>query len=541
MRGNTIDKQILSIALALVALLTVPILINPKKGTAFLNTVLNTITINFGPLYLWACLGIFGFLLWIAFGKYGKVKLGSGKPEFSTFSWLALIFTAGIGSGIMYWGIIEWAYYYSSPPYGLDPLSVEAASFASTYGMFHWGFSAWAIYCVPSIPIAYAVYIKKHTSFRLSTACRGIIGDRADGLVGKIIDICFMFGLIGGIGTSLALGTPLLAEGIHHLFGVEKTLTLNLGIVVSLMVFFSICLYFGLKKGLKLLSDWNLYLYMAIAVFIFIFGPTAFIVASFSESVGVLFQNFFRMSLYTDPVGKSGFSESWTLFYWGWWFSYAPFTGMFAARISKGRTIKSLIVGQLVGGTLGCWLAFAIFGNTSMFFEMTGLVPVLDILQNEGAPAAILASLNALPLGGIVLVLYLLVAAIFLATTVNSAAYTLSDVASQNLQADEEPARWYRVFWGILLTSISIVLMYGDGLEALQTLSIITALPLVFIMLLMIASFVKWIRIDYDTIIREQENAVTDSSHSEEEQVPVEKKRKRSDKASILSKTRFEN
>ncbi|MFC5603918.1 BCCT family transporter [Sporosarcina koreensis] len=541
MRGNTIDKQILSIALALVALLTVPILINPEKGTAFLKTVLNTITINFGPLYLWACLGIFGFLLWIAFGKYGKVKLGSGKPEFSTFSWLALIFTAGIGSGIMYWGIIEWAYYYSSPPYGLDPLSVEAASFASTYGMFHWGFSAWAIYCVPSIPIAYAVYIKKHTSFRLSTACRGIIGDRADGIVGKIIDICFMFGLIGGIGTSLALGTPLLAEGIHHLFGVEKTLTLNLGIVVSLMVFFSICLYFGLKKGLKLLSDWNLYLYMAIAVFIFIFGPTAFIVASFSESVGVLFQNFFRMSLYTDPVGKSGFSESWTLFYWGWWFSYAPFTGMFAARISKGRTIKSLIIGQLVGGTLGCWLAFAIFGNTSMFFEITGLVPVLDILQNEGAPAAILASLNALPLGGIVLVLYLLVAAIFLATTVNSAAYTLSDVASQNLQAGEEPARWYRVFWGILLTSISIVLMYGDGLEALQTLSVITALPLVFIMLLMIASFVKWIRVDYDTIIQEQENAVTDCSHSEEEQVPVEKKRKRSDKAPILSKTRFEN
>jgi BCCT family betaine/carnitine transporter len=540
MKRNTIDKQILSIALTLVALLTVPILINPAKGTAFLNKVLNSITLNFGPLYLWACLAIFGFLLWLAFSKYGKVKFGNSKPEFSTFSWLALIFTAGIGSGIMYWGIIEWAYYYSSPPFGLEPLSVEAASFAPTYGMFHWGFSAWAIYCLPSIPIAYAVYIKKYPSFRLSTACRGIIGDRADGVLGKIIDICFMFGLIGGIGTSLALGTPLLAEGIHHTFGVEKTLTLNLGILVTLMIIFSICLYFGLKKGLKLLSDWNLYLYVVIAVFIFIFGPTAFIIASFTDSVGVLFQNFFRMSLYTDPVGKSGFSEAWTLFYWGWWFSYAPFTGMFAARISKGRTIKGLILGQLIGGTLGCWLAFAIFGNTSMFYEMTGIVPVLDILQNEGAPAAILASLQALPLGGVILVLFLFVAAIFLITTVNSAAYTLSDVASKNLQIGEEPARWYRVFWGVLLTSISIVLMYGDGLEALQTLSIITALPLVFIMFLMIASFVKWITKEYESIMIQQENSASGDLLTRETEV-VSQKQQKKEVPAILSKTRLEN
>ncbi|WP_342513983.1 BCCT family transporter [Sporosarcina sp. FSL K6-1522] len=540
MRTNTIDKQILTIALTLVALLIVPILINPEKGTAFLKTVLNAVTTNFGSLYLWACIGIFGFLIWLAFSKYGKVKLGEGKPEFSTFSWLALIFTAGIGSGIMYWGIIEWGYYYTSPPYGLEPLSVEAASFAPAYGMFHWGFSAWAIYCLPSIPIAYAVYIKKQKNFRLSTACRGIIGDKADGALGKVIDVCFMFGLIGGIGTSLALGTPLLAEGIHSMFGVEKTLTLNLGIMIALTIFFSICLYFGLKKGLKLLSDWNLYLYLIIAVFIFIFGPTVFIISSFSDSVGVLLQNFFRMSLYTDPVGQSGFSESWTLFYWGWWFSYAPFTGMFAARISKGRTIKELIVGQLIGGTLGCWLAFAIFGNTSMFFEITGVVPVLDILQNEGAPAAILASLQALPLGGVVMVLFLLVAAIFLATTVNSAAYTLSDVASINLKEGEEPARWYRVFWGIVLTSISIVLMYGDGLEALQTLSIITALPLVFIMFLMIASFVKWIRADYDSILLEQQQVASVKEVKEKVPKGISKKQKSVDSPTLTPDARLD-
>lgn len=503
---NKIDFKILGMALVLIAVITVPVMINPEKGTAFLSGVLSFITGKFGPFYLWACIGIFGFLFWLGFSKYGKIKFGNEKPEFSTFSWLALIFTAGIGSGIMYWGIIEWAYYYDSPPYGLDPKSVSAASFASTYGMFHWGFSAWAIYCVPSIPIAYALYIKKYNSVRLSTACRGIIGDRADGFLGKVIDVCFMFGLMGGIGTSLALGTPLIAEGIYSWFGVEKSTGLNLSIVLGLTIFFCICLYFGLKKGLKLLSDWNLYLYFALAIFVLVFGPTAFIFSTFTDSVGVLFQNFFRMSFYTDPVGKSGFSETWTIFYWGWWFSYAPFTGMFAARISKGRSIRELIFGQLIGGTLGCWVSFAIFGNTSMFFEITNKVPVIETLNNEGATAAILATLKALPLGGIVSFIYVLVAAIFLATTVNSGAYTLADVASKNLRDGEEPVRWYRVFWGVLLTSIAIVLMYGNALNALQTLTIITALPLVFIMGLMIASFVKWLKEDQHVHFEESKN-----------------------------------
>lgn len=496
MRLETIDKHILSIALAIIALLIGSILLTKDAGTSFLAKVLEIITFNFGSVYLWACLIIFFLLLYLAFSKYGKIRLGTEAPQFSTFSWLALIFTAGIGSGIMYWGIIEWAYYFSDPPFGMEPGSVEAASFAPTYGMFHWGFSAWAIYCLPSIPISYAVYIRNNKSFRLSNACRGVIGDRADGWLGKLIDVAFMFGLIGGIGTSLALGTPLLAEGIHYLFGVEKTVTLNLLIILALTVFFSIALYFGLQKGLRLLSDWNLYLYFGLAVFVFLFGPTMFIVSMFSESVGVLLTNFFRMSLYTDPVGQSGFSEAWTLFYWGWWFSYAPFTGMFAARISRGRTLKGLILGQLLGGTLGCWVAFTIFGNTGLYAEVNNLVPVLDILQNEGAPAAIIAILTSLPIGTIVMVIYLGVMAIFLATTVNSAAFTLADVASVNLERGEEPVRWYRVFWGLVLSGIAIILMYGEGLEALQTLSIITGFPLVFVMFLMIVSFFRWLKED---------------------------------------------
>ncbi|WP_052343715.1 BCCT family transporter [Bacillus massiliigorillae] len=519
-KESKIDVQILSIAVVLVLLITLPILVNPEKGTAILSAILSFITKDLGSFYLWACIGIFGFLFWLAFSKYGKIRFGKEKPEFSTFSWLALIFTAGIGSGIMYWGIIEWAFYYDSPPFGLTPKSLEAADFAATYGMFHWGFSAWAIYCVPSIPIAYALYIKKYNSVRLSTACRGILGDKADGIIGKIIDVCFMFGLIGGIGTSLALGSPLMAEGLSHWFGIEKTMGLNIAIVIGLTVFVCICLYFGLSKGMKFLSDWNLYLYFGIAIFIFIAGPTVFILSRTTESVGLLFQNFLRMSLYTDSVGGSGFSEKWTIFYWGWWFSYAPFTGMFAARISKGRTIRGLIFGQLIGGTLGCWAAFAIFGNTGMFMQLNNIVPVLDILNSQGAPAASIAILEALPFGSIVAFLYIAVAIIFLVTTVNSGAFTLADVASKNLRDGEEPVRWYRLFWAILLTSIAIVLMYGKALDALQTLTIITALPLVFIMILMIFSFMKWLKEDEHLI---NSYMVEDTKETDEIELPSNK------------------
>ncbi|WP_081707729.1 BCCT family transporter [Bacillus massiliigorillae] len=522
-KESKIDIKILSIAIGLVLLITLPILINPEKGTAILNNILNFIKKDLGPLYLWACAAIFGFLFWLAFSKYGKIQLGKEKPEFSTFSWLALIFTAGIGSGIMYWGIIEWAFYYESPPFGLTPKSPEAADFSHAYGMFHWGFSAWAIYCIPSIPIAYALYIKKYPSVRLSTACRGLIGNRADGWIGKIIDVCFMFGLIGGVGTSLALGSPLVAEGINHWFGIKKTMGLNICIVIALTIFVCISLYFGLNKGMKFLSDWNLYLYFAIAIFIFIFGPTVFILSSFTESVGVLMQNFFRMSFYTDNFGGSEFSQTWTIFYWGWWFSYAPFTGIFAARISKGRTIRGLILGQLIGGTFGCWVAFTVFGNTSMFMELHNLVPVIDILDNQGAPAAIIATLEALPLGSILAVVYIIVAAIFLATTVNSGAFTLADVASKNLQHGEQPVRWYRLFWAILLTSISIILMYGNALDALQTLTIITALPLIVIMLLMIISFMKWLKEDeqlIETYIKKEDS--TNLSIIKEQEITYE-------------------
>lgn len=482
-------------SLVLVGVISIPILLAPATGAAAMDAALSFITGAFGWLYMWAAVLIFGLLIWLAASKYGRVKFGSpdSRPEFSTVSWIAMLFTAGIGGGIMYWGVIEWAYYYTSPPRGIEPESAEAANWAATYPLFHWGFTAWAIYCFPAVILAYAFHVRRRGTLRLSDACRGIIGDRADGWTGKIIDVLFIFGIVGAAGTSLGLEVPILAEGVAALTPIAQGLSLNVGIIVVWTMLFGGSVFLGLQKGLKRLADINVYLAVGLGLFILVAGPGIFIVTMFTNSIGILLQNFVEMSFYMDPVRDSGFTETWTIFYWGWWIAYAPFIGLFAARISKGRTIRGLITAMLVAGSFGCWIAFAILGNTGLYFQINDIVPVTQILNDDGGTAAIVAVLQGLPLGSLVLVVFLLLLVIFLATTLDSSAYTMAAVASRELNPDEDPARWHRVFWAIVLATVSVALMAAGGLEPLQTLSIITAFPLIFILGIAALSFRKWL------------------------------------------------
>ncbi|WP_231603545.1 BCCT family transporter [Bacillus sp. FJAT-27231] len=502
MEQSRIDRFIFSTALLVLAIFTVPVLINPEKGNQFLGSILGLISGKFGSLYLLVTFLIFVVLLYLAMSKYGNIKLGDkhDQPEFSTASWIGLIFTSTAGSSLLYWGFIEWSYYYTAPPFGIAPKSVEAAEWASTYGIFHWGFMGFSVYCLPSIALAYALYVRKIPNTRLSSACRGVLGDRVDGYLGKCIDILFMFGIVGGVGTSLGLGTPMLSQAVSKLFGIERSLGLDVAIIAFWTMIFSASLYFGLKKGLKVLSDINIHIYLAFALFFFIAGPTVFIINKFTDSMGLLLQNFLRMSLYTDSVGGSTFAQDWTIFYWAWWFALAPFMAMFTARISKGRTIRSVVFAMCIGGTLGCALAFSVFGNTSLYFELNNILPVIDILQNEGAPAAIVAMIQAMPWGShVVLAVFIVLAFIFLATTIDSAAYTLSFMSTKATTEEKEPARWIRLSWALIIGSVAIVLMYGGGLQALQTLSVITGFPIMFISLIILISLLKWLKEDYGT------------------------------------------
>ncbi|WP_343231416.1 BCCT family transporter [Saccharopolyspora ipomoeae] len=496
-----IDRRIFGFSVLLVALICVPVMIAPERGQQALDALLGVLTGKFGWVYLWFAAAVAAFLGWLAFSRYGRVKFGGrdDKPEFATHSWLAMIFTSGIGGGIIYWGVIEWSYYYVEPPMHIQPRSTEAADWAAAYPLFHWGFTAWGLFCLPALALAYVYHVRKQRTLRLSDACRGVIGDRADGWLGRLIDVLFIFGLIGAAGTSLGLEVPLVSEGIAAMTPLEKGTPLDIGIVVVWTALFGVSVFLGMQKGLKRLADVNVWLALVLGVFILVVGPTVFLIDTFTQSFGILLQNFVEMSFYTDPVGRSGFEETWTIFYWGWWIAYAPFVGLFTAKISKGRTVRGMIGAMCLAGSAGCWLAFMLLGNTSLWMEINKIVPVADIVQDQGDTAGIIATLAHLPFGSFAVVAFLLLMVVFLATTLDSSAYTMAATASKDLPQDAEPARWHRVFWAIVLAAVSVILMYTGGLEALQTLSIITAFPLIFVLVLVAISLARWLREDFGT------------------------------------------
>ena len=301
MEGPKVDKPVFAIAVAVIVAFVVPIIIWQEGAKEFVGILFGFVTGELGFSFLWFTIAAFGILVYFALGKYGHIRFGGpdARPQFSTASWIAMLFCAGIGASVMYWGTIEWAYYYSSPPWQIEPKSHTAAEWASMYGLFHWGFTAWAVYCIPTLPLAYLLWNRGQGVLRLSAACSGVIGDKATkGPIGKIIDVLFMFGLIGGVGTSLGLGTPMLSAGLADLFNIGEegrnalafgeVKQLDLAVVGIWTVIFGYSVYSGLEKGIKVLSDINLYLIVAILAFVFLFGPTRFMIDSFTQAVGLL-------------------------------------------------------------------------------------------------------------------------------------------------------------------------------------------------------------------------------------------------------------
>ncbi|MCP3029045.1 BCCT family transporter [Halobacillus sp. A5] len=530
MNSKLIDWGTFIGALILLFGVTVPLILFPEGGKEIVNQANEFVSGNFGVMYMIMGLLIFAFLIFVAFSKNGQVKLGDEgeEPEFNTFSWAAMLFAAGIGSSILYWAVIEWAYYYEGPPFGVEGGSQEAIEWSTAYGIFHWGPIAWAIYTLPALPIAYFYYVRKKPVLKVSEAVRPVLGRRVDGPLGTLIDVLFMFGLMGGAGTTLALGTPMIAEGVSDLTGLEVTLTLQAFIMIICTTIFAISAYSGLRRGIKVLSDINLWLSIFLLAFIFFVGPTRFISETTFNSLGIIMDNFFKMATWMEPFANLGdyeetlFPESWTVFYWAWWLVYAPFVGLFVARISRGRTIRQMVLGTMIYGTLGCVLFFGIMGNFGLYMQVTGQFDVIGFLDSNGAPATIIEIINQLPLAKFIVLIFTVLAIIFLATTFDSSSYILAAVVQKKVEG--EPLRWNRLFWAFALCIMPMTLMFLGGLETLQTASIVGGFPLIFIMFLLAWSFMK----ASNTDIRASDNYESPTIHIERWKRKEKRKKKRS-------------
>lgn len=489
---KNIEKKIFIPAFLVLILIMLPIYLIPEKVNKIVSVLFAVCTGKLGWLYMLTCLASFGFLIWLTLSKHGDVKLGNQNegPQYSNLSWIAMLFTAGVGTSIIILGFLEPIYYVSAPPFDLEPFSKTAYEYAHMYGQFHWGFSAWAFYNPAIIAVAYVMFVRKENSMRLSTACKSVLKKRADGWMGHVIDVLVVFGIVGSISTSLGIGAPVLSEMIRNIFGISKEHDFAVQIVVLIIwvLIFGTSVYKGLDKGIQRLSNINVILAFIFMAIVFCIGPTVDIIKMEINSLGLYASDFVKMSTYTDPFGSGKFPQEWTVFYWGWWIAFTPMMGMFVGKISRGRSIRNVMWGQLVWGSLGCCVSFMIFGGYSLYLQRAGIVDLAAILETEGQSAAMIAILETLPMSKIMMIFLCVVCFVYLATTIDSCAYVLAGTTTKKLDLNEDPARWNRILWAVLFCLLSIGLMLIEGLEAVKTISILTGLPLVFVTFILMKS-----------------------------------------------------
>ena len=495
--NQSIDWGVFYSSVALLVALILPLALFPAQGKVFLANAFAYLTVNFGVWYIAA--GVFAllFLIYLAFGPHKDILFAreQAPPQFSTMSWSAMLFCGGIGTSVLYWGTVEWAHYYVAPPFELEPRSEVALRWALSYPVFHWGFIGWAFYCLPGIVMGYAYYVKGAPTLRLSEACKDVIPASWHRVVNPIIDLIFVVGLVGACSTGIGLAVPLIGTLITTQLGLaDPGFALDVIVIMFITLLFSLSAWLGLEKGIKRLSNLNIAIAFLLLLFVLLVGPTVFIVELGVETLGFLMQNFVRMSTWTDPLAKASFVEAWTVFYWAWWLALGPFMGLFIAKISRGRTIRQIILGCLGYGTLGCAVFFVVLGNYAAFLELNQTVEVLRLIETMGPPGAIVAVLQTLPLSGLVLFLFTVVCIIFAATSYDSASYTLATVATRRLAEAEDPGRLHRVFWAILLGFLPITLIYMGGLRPLQSAVTLASVPLLLILAL--ATYGLWRDLD---------------------------------------------
>jgi BCCT family betaine/carnitine transporter len=498
--GDRVDMRVFSLSVLLLLGVVGPLLLFPDSSSTMISAAFSFTTGKFGWLYLVAGLSAVVFLIGLAASRYGNVRLGGADdaPEFSYFSWIAMIFCGGIGIAIVNWAWVEPIYYYTGPPFGVEAKTQAAAEWALTYGQFHWGLTPWAIYCLPAIPIAYSMYVKRQTGARLSVAARGVLGKHSDSWAGVILDAVVVFGIVGGVATSLGLAVPLVSTLASGLFGVEDSFLLEMGMLGLWTLIFGTSVWYGLAKGIKVLSDINVIMALAMLLFTFLVGPSQLMVDGWVNSFGQMASNFITMSTWTDPIGKSSFFKDWTVFYWAWWIAYAPMMGLFVARISRGRTIRELIIAEMVWGSLGCWVFFAVWGGYALDLQISGQLDVAAILNGAGGiPATVQAILATLPMSGVITALFIVLCFIFLATTLDSAAYVLASVTSKELSGYQEPRRGLRIVWALILAGVGGFLIQIGGLKPVQTSTIIVALPLIPVLFILSWSLLRWLKADF--------------------------------------------
>jgi len=433
------------------------------------------------------------FLLLILFllvSPLGGIKLGKDdeKPQYPLYTWFAMLFSCGMGIGLLFWGVSEPIWHYMWPPMG-EAYTAETIHIAMRYSIFHWGFHPWAIYAVVAGALSYFSY-RKGLPMMLSSTLEPILGKKGiDGGWGVLVNVIGVFATLFGLATSLGLGAMQIGNGLERLFGIASNEVSWVVIVIVVTAAAVISTITGIDRGIKNLSRINIVIALTLLVLVFIFGPTLFILNLFTHSTGEYLQNVVHMSFGLDAAGAGteGWYGAWTVFYWAWWIAWAPFVGTFIARVSRGRTIRTFVVGVLLVPTLVSIVWFSVFGGSALHEEHFGAGGIADAVA-ESEAAGFFEALSLLPASQLLIFVGMISVAIFFITSSDSGTYVNGMLTSRGML---NPPYQLRVTWGVIEGAIAAILLFTGGLSALQTASVIGGFPFMILMILMVYCLFK--------------------------------------------------
>ncbi|MDH4562601.1 BCCT family transporter [Pseudomonas sp. BN411] len=489
--NSPVDKVVFWGAVVISASLVAGGALWPKALSTAAQAVLDKIIDWFGWSFVLSTAFFLGFALFLAFSRFGRIKLGKDdeKPEFSTSSWIAMMFSVGMGIGLMFWGVAEPITHFSTiPPDLAPPHSREAAKIAMGYAYFHWAFHPWAIYAIVGLVIAYFSF-RKGLPNLISSAFTPLIGEKGvRGPLGKSIDILAVLATLFGTATSLGLGAQQINSGLNYLWNTGESNNIALAIIVVMTVFFILSAISGVGKGVQFLSNLNMWVAVVLLLFLAAVGPSVFIVNTLVASIGEYLQELVPMSFRTAAFSDGKWLAGWTIFYWAWWISWAPFVGTFIARISRGRTIREFVIGVIVipSGVTMVW--FAIMGGSALYSELAGAGGIAAAVKDQGPAVALFMLLAQYPAAALTSFAAILLVGVFFISGADAGSIVMGMLCARG---NLKPPCWLVALWGVLTSAAASVLLVMGGLNALQTAAIIFAAPFLLVMVGLCVSLCK--------------------------------------------------
>ncbi|NBC58280.1 MAG: BCCT family transporter [Bacteroidetes bacterium] len=462
-------------------------LIFKESAETYFEKIQSTVS-DYGGWFFVLCVNVFlFFVLFIAFSKFGKLRLGGkdAEPEFKTLSWFAMLFSAGMGIGLLFWSIAEPITHFNAPP-SADGQTIAAAKEAMNFTFLHWGLHAWGIYALVGLSLAYFTY-SRGLPLTIRSVFYPFLGDKIYGIVGDIIDIFAVLATLFGLATSLGFGVQQVAAGLSHVFGISGGITTQVMLIGGITAVATLSVILGVDKGVRVLSEWNMRIAVVLLVLVVILGSTLFIFESYLENLGNYASSLFEISLWNESYAGTSWQNSWTVFYWGWWIAWSPFVGMFIARVSKGRTIKEFILGVLIVPTLVTFFWISAFGSSALN-DVIGGDQILVQAVGDDVATALFVFFESFPFSSVLSIIGVILIIGFFVTSSDSGSLVIDSLTSGG-KIDAPVGQ--RIFWAVAEGAVAAVLLIGGGLGALQTASVATGLPFALILLIMCYSLYK--------------------------------------------------